>query len=102
MIAKKSEKTLASFRALFDPDVRIPAAINAALESLAKDGGPEAWEYEADFIKRAGISTSQIGVYREQFDKHIAVAREKGKSEKKAWFADSKVAAKARKEPKSS
>jgi hypothetical protein len=50
-----------------------------------------------EFISRcSGVATSNIGKYREQFDKYIVVAKINGKVTKNIWFADPKVAAKAR------
>jgi hypothetical protein len=96
MKATAKGKTLADFRAQHDPDVVVPNKIKAALASLAKEGA-EAWDYEMDFMKRAGISTTQVGAFREQFSDHVVEARTVGgKSPRKVWFADPKVAAKAR------
>lgn len=91
----KTTKTLADFKAQFDPDVVVPNKIKAALASLLKEG-PESWEMEAEIIKRAGISQTQMSAYRGQFEKHIVSARSPGKDGKRIWFADAKVAAKAR------
>ncbi len=97
MSAKKPAKTLADFRAEHDPEVRIPNQIRAALESLRAEG-PEAWEYDADFIKRCGdrVGNANIAAFRSQFEKHQVRVRMKGKNDKIVWFADLKVAAKAR------
>ncbi len=93
----KKVNTLDSFRAQFDTNVVVPNKIRAALAALAKEG-PEAWDYELDFIKRAGLSQTQIGMFREQFAKHVVEVRPVGggKSARKVWFADAKVAAKVR------
>lgn len=88
-------KTLAEFKARFDRSVVVPNKIRAALAALAKEG-PEAWEYEGDIIKRAGISQSDMGLFREEFEKHVVLVRESGRSDRKVWFADAKVAAKVR------
>lgn len=94
-----ASKTLADFRSKFDRDVVVPGKIKAALDALRKEG-PEAWDYEGDFIKRAGISQTDIGLFREQFTKHVVVAKEVGKSTsgagRRVWFWDTRVAAKAR------
>lgn len=91
----KKVNTLADWKASYEPDIVIPNKIKAALASLLKES-EEGWESEADFIKRAKISNTQIGAYRSKFEKHIALGRESGKSEKRFWFASAKVAAKAR------
>jgi hypothetical protein len=94
-----ASKTLADFKSKFDRDVVVPGKIKAALDGLRKEG-PEAWEYEGDFIKRAGLSQTDMGTYREQFEKHVVIAKEIGKSSsgagRRVWFADPKVAAKIR------
>jgi hypothetical protein len=94
-----ASKTLADFRSKFDRDIVVPGKIKAALESLRKEG-PQAWDYEGDFIKRAGVSQTDIGKYRDQFVQHIVVAKEVGKSTqgngRRVWFWNPKVAAEAR------
>lgn len=96
MGSKSPAKTLADFKAKFDPDVVVPNKIRAALESLGKEHGPEAWEVESELIKRAVISQTDIGKYRDKFDAHIVKVRERNRDERKIWFVDPKVAAKAR------
>lgn len=97
MVTKKAAgRTLASFRSAHDPDVKIPEAIKAGLASLLAEG-VESWDYEMDFIQRCtGVATSNIGKYRHMFEKHIVVAKINGKLTKNVWFADIKVAARAR------
>ena len=94
---KPTYKTLAEFQAANNPDVKNPAKIVAGLESLLAEG-KEASEFESDFCKRSGVSPVIIGKYRERFAKHIVVVRTDGNrgSSKNVWFADAKVAAKAR------
>lgn len=96
-MAKKTAKTLADFKAEYDPDIRIPAQIRKGLESLLAEGR-EAWEYDADFIKRCGspISNTNITPYREMFAKHVVLVKHERKNSKRVWFADVKIAAKAR------
>lgn len=95
-MAKIAAKTLADFNAEHNPDVKIPAKIRAALASLLAEG-KEAWEYEADFMKRCpGVGNGNFAKYRVQFDKHIVVVKPNGNTPKNVWFADPKVAAKAR------
>lgn len=94
---KNTAKTLADFKSEYDPDVRLPKAIKAGIESLLATGR-EAWEYESDFIRRCGngVSNSNLQYYRAQFDKHIVEVKQGGKNLKRVWFADIKVAARAR------
>lgn len=93
-MAKPAAKNLADFRASHDPAVVVPNRIKSAIDSLRKDG-PEAWEYEKDFLMRAHINAQQVAGYREQFLPHIVAVRSNG-VEKRIWFADPKVASKAR------
>lgn len=94
-MAKAKGKTLDDFNLAHNPDVKIPAAIAAGLVSLLAEG-PQSWEYEGEFMKRCnGVGNNNIGKYREQFAKHIVIIK-MAKSPKCAWFADPKVAARAR------
>ena len=95
MAAKSAQKfnDLASFRSLHDRNVIVPNKIRATFEAMLKDH-PEMWHYEMDFIKRAGISTTDISQFREQFSDHIVETG--GKHAKRVWFASAKVAAKLR------
>lgn len=87
-------KTLVDFRAAHDKNVIIPSKIRAALAAMLKEG-PENFEYEADFLRRAGVSNTDIGMFRSQFEKgHIVEVG--GRKMKRVWFADPKVARKAR------
>lgn len=96
MASKVAAKTLNDFRSEFDPDVKIPAKIKAGLAALLAEGR-EAWEYESDFMRRCpGIGNGNFAKYRSQFEKHIVVVKQDGKNPKNVWFADAKVAAKAR------
>lgn len=92
----KKAKTIADFRAAHDLNVIVPTKIRVALEQIAAEG-PENWEYEADFIKRAGVSQAQIGQFREQFADHIVeTPAVHGRSGRRVWFGAAKVASKLR------
>ena len=88
-----SGKTLADFRAAHDRNVIVPAKIRKALEEMGAEHA-ENWEYELDFMRRAGISQTDMGMFRPQFADHIVEVG--GKNPKKVWFASTKVAEKAR------
>lgn len=92
-VQAKTGKDLSAFRAAHDKNVIVPAKIKGALEEMLKEH-PENWTYESDFIKRAQISQTDIGMFREQFTDHIVETS--GKVSKRVWFASAKVAAKAR------
>lgn len=89
-------KTLADFKAAHDPNVIVPSKIRAALAAIEKEG-PEHWLYEVEFIKLAGVSTTQIAAFRDQFAAHIVEAPgSHGKIGKRVYFGSVKVAAKLR------
>lgn len=87
-------KSIADFRNLHDQNVIVPNKIRAALAAMLKEG-PEQWDYEGDFIKRAGISTTQLGQFREQFLDHVIEAGG-ARAARRVWIADPKVAKKLR------
>lgn len=92
----KAAKTLADFRAAHDLNVIIPNKIRAALGAMYAEGA-ENWEYEQDFMRRAGLSQTQIGAFREQFADHIVTTpHANGRQPKRVWFADRKAAKAAR------
>lgn len=96
--AKKTASNggLDSFRNQFDKRVIVPNKVRAAFAAMAKDS-PEAWLEEADFADKAGVTKEELRPHREEFDTHIVEVKLKGRSApKRIWFADSKVAAKAR------
>lgn len=94
-VTKKPGRTIADFRAAHDKNVIIPMKIKKALEEMAKHG-PEHFEYEADLVRVAGISQSDLAKFRDQFADHIVVANhQNGKalsSAKNVWFHNVKVA----------
>lgn len=96
MSKKTPARTIADFKGAHDPDVIVPRKIRAALEEIAKVG-PEHYEYEGDLIKLAGISQGQITKYRSQFEAHmVETPATHGKSVKRVYFGNPKVAAKIR------
>jgi hypothetical protein len=96
-MTKDKAKSLADFKSIHDPDTVIPNKIRAALADMLKLGA-EHWEYESDFVQRAGVSMTQLGQYRDGFMKHLVKAPQVGKSRepRNVWFADPKVATKVR------
>jgi hypothetical protein len=90
-------RTIADFRALHDTNVIVPNKIREALAAMLKEG-TEQWEYEGDFVKRAGISNTQLGAFRERFLEHIieASSTQGGRASRRVWFADAKTAKKLR------
>jgi hypothetical protein len=92
--AKPAKKNLDAFRSVHDKNVTIPNKIRAGLAALEKAEGSEGWEYEGEFVKRAGLSQSDLGAFRGQFDEHIVET--KGKSAKRVWFVSVDTASTAR------
>ena len=90
---KATGKTIADFRAAHDKNVIVPAKIKKALADMESEH-PENWAYEADLIKRAGLSQTDMSAFRDQFSEHIVETS--GKTQKRVWFASAKVAAKVR------
>ena|SRR5271166_4624362 len=93
-MAVAKAKGLADLRAAHDQSFIIPDRIQKGLESLLKCG-PESWEYEAEFCKRANVSTQQIGKYRTEFRDFIV---ETGGHKSKFIWCCSKVLAKKAKD----
>jgi hypothetical protein len=93
-MAKAKFKNVAEFRGEHDKNVTVPNKIRAALVSLAKEG-PEAGEYEREFIQRAGVSQTDFCMFRDKFEAFIVnVGSER--SPKRVWFATEKAAKAAR------
>lgn len=85
--AKPSGKTLADFRAAHDKSYIIPQRIKEGLKKLG-DG----WEYEAAFMKIAGLSTTDLANYREGFTDHIVLVERT----KRVWCGTKALADKLR------
>lgn len=90
---------LAALRAKHDPVVVTTAKVEAQLAKLRAQG-PEAWQYEKDFLRDAGIGMTHVRLIRDKYAKHTASVREiGGKSEgKTVWFHNPKLAATIRNE----
>jgi hypothetical protein len=85
-------KTLEEFRSAHDKNYIVPKKIK---EALAKLG--ESWEYEVDFMKLAGVSTTDLVNFREQFDAHIVAVKINGSSHRRnVWAGTTAFAAKLR------
>ncbi len=90
-VKKSSGKDVESFRQLHDKSYRVPRIIK---ESLADLG--DSWEYEADFIKRSGVSALDLSTFREQFSDHWIEVRTGGRNSKRVWCGTVKFANKLR------
>jgi hypothetical protein len=97
MVKSTKARTVTDFRSAHDTNVIVPNKIKMAFEAMLKEG-PEQWDYEGDFVKRADISNTQLGAFREQFLDHIveAAGMSSGRAGRRVWFADAKIAKKIR------
>ena len=92
MAAKKSAgKDLDAFRKLHDKNFKIPLRIKAALSELG-----EAWEYEGEFMKRAGVSQTDFAMFRDDFHPFWLEAKSDSRNSKRVWCGTAKLAAKLR------
>lgn len=88
--ASKSGKSLSDFRAAHDKNFIVPGKIKAGLEKL----GPEGWEYEVEFIRTCGLSTTDFAAFRDQFeDFSVNVG---GRNPKRVWAGSKALADKMR------
>lgn len=92
MTAKKpSGKDVESFRQLHDKSYRIPKVIKDALADLG-----DSWEYEAEFMKRSGVSAIDIATFRDQFADNWFEVRTTTRNTKRVWCGTPKLANKLR------
>lgn len=89
-MAIQKGKDLAAFRAAHDKGTIVPKRISAGLAELG-----DSWEYEADFIRRCGLSTTDFAAYREQFKEfYVETPRASGAARGKRAWAGTKAFAK--------
>ena len=79
---RASGKSLEEFRSAHDKNYIVPKKIKDALSKMG-----DSWEYEIDFIKTAGITTTDLVTFREQFENHIVAVKVNGSSHKKNVWA---------------
>ena len=77
-------KTLADFRSTYDKDTIIPGKIREAITAL--DGG---WVYESEFVRLAGVSFTDLSVYKDMFAEHIVFIK---RDSKRVWAATPELA----------
>lgn len=91
---KKPGRSLEDFRAAHDKSYIVPRLLTEALEKLGAS-----WVYELEIIKLAGISTTDLAAYRDQFEDHIVLAsrsRTSSSSAKRIWCGTKEFAAELR------
>jgi hypothetical protein len=89
-VKKAAGKSVEDFRALHDKSYIVPRKIRAAIEAL----GPEGWEYELGFLKLAGLSTTDMAAFRDQFEEFIVSTP--GHNPKRIWAGSKALAEKLR------
>lgn len=81
------------FAKQYDPRARIDAGIAAAFKSLG-----DAWEYESEFCKRAGICTRDLSPRRDALADFFVVVKEPGGlNPRRVWCGTKKFADQLRK-----
>lgn len=90
-MAKAKGRTAADFKLAHDPDTVVTNNIRTALAKMAKDHGPEHFEYDREFCSLAGISSNVVNRFRSKFAAHLVEAPPVGRvgktSLKLVWFA---------------
>lgn len=92
MTAKAKEKTgrsLSDFRAAHDKSFIVPQKIKEGLKNLGSG-----WEYEVEFLRRCGLSTTDLSRYRDEFADYIVNTG--GRNPKRVWTGSQKTAAEMR------
>jgi len=93
MTAKKG-KSLDEFRNTHDKKVLVPKKIRAALAELG-----DSWEYEAEFVKRTGLSSTDFARYREDFSEFyvtVSAGTTTSGNSRRAWAGTKAFAEKLR------
>lgn len=90
MTAKKTAagKSLEDFRAAHDKNFIVPKKIREGLAALG-----DSWEYELDFIRSCGVSVSDFGAYRDQFEEFCVVVNPTDRARTKRVYAGTKAMA---------
>ncbi|MDR5726727.1 MAG: hypothetical protein RB191_04580 [Terriglobia bacterium] len=89
--AKKTVgKDIDSFKLAHDRNTIVPKKIEEGFKLL----GPDKWEYQADFIKLAQISVTDLAMFREQYaDFQVEI---RAKTRKVIWCGSKALASKLR------
>jgi hypothetical protein len=80
----KKGKTLADFRNTYDKATIVPSKVKAAIKEIGASG----WEYESQFAKLAGVSLSDLGMFRDEFAGYVVNLRDS----RRAWAGSEKTA----------
>lgn len=82
-------RSLEEFRANHDKSFIVPGRIKAALEKLGNG-----WQSELEFAKLAGVSMTDLGAYRAQFEAFVVPVSRDGS--RRVWAGSKTVAEKMR------
>lgn len=74
---KNIGRSLSEFRKTYDKNLIIPGKIKEALSKIKN-----AWLYENEFVKLAGISFTDLGNFRDMFADHVVSLN---RSSKRVW-----------------
>jgi hypothetical protein len=82
---REGGRSLASFKQTYHKDTIVPGKIKAALSAMGAS-----WEYESEFVKRAGVSFADLSLYRESFADFVIQVRQ---DNKRVWAGTKRFAA---------
>lgn len=85
--AKQAGRGLTEFRSSHDKSFIVPSKIREALKQLGSS-----WCYEAEFLKLAGLCTTDLANYRDEFEEHIVMVERT----KRVWCGTKDFAGKLR------
>lgn len=85
----KVGKSVADFRKQYDKNFIVPSRIEKALKQLGSSG----WETELNFAKLAGVSMTDIGLFREQYQDHVVLVE---RGSRRIWAGSKSLAKKLR------
>lgn len=83
----KAGKSIADFRAAHDKSFIVPQKIKVGLKALGAG-----WAYEVEFLKLAGLSTTDLANHRDLFSEHIVLVDRT----KRVWAGTKETASKLR------
>ena len=84
----KAGGSLDAFKQAHDKDTIVRRKILAALTALGS-----AWEYEGDFVRRAGVSYNDLGNYRAEYEGYWVQIKREGK---RVWAGTEEFASQLR------
>ena len=79
-----SVKSLTDFRQTYDKDTIIPRKIEAGIAEIGTG-----WVYESEFVRIAGVTYSDLGMYREAYADHVVYIK---RESKRAWAGTPELA----------